>query len=227
MFHVDAQGNTVGSLGVVDDVVITEQGRIGIGTLHPQARLDIVSNTPGAIRIQDGTEGGGKMLTSKGNGITEWKIASGSWYAAITGGRVDGLTTGNDPLLLWPPFVYNAAAVYPQGLGNANFATGRITVPHTGTYRLTLTGKASNTLVNSPSYFLVDLTVWLNSNATHSFRHTLHALKNFGETEFGFMQVLTLNANDEVWIGPFRGSNDTDRGSNQYSETILQLEFVK
>ncbi len=44
-------------------------GRVGIGTATPTARLDIAGN----IKITDGTQGPGKLLTSDSNGLATWQ----------------------------------------------------------------------------------------------------------------------------------------------------------
>lgn len=46
---------------------------LGLGTLVPTRRLDIQNgNNPGAIKIVDGTQGLGKVLTSDANGVGTW-----------------------------------------------------------------------------------------------------------------------------------------------------------
>ena len=46
---------------------------VGIGTYKPVAKLDIKGPYGGAIRIADGTEGQGKVLTSDYRGVGTWK----------------------------------------------------------------------------------------------------------------------------------------------------------
>lgn len=55
-------------------VVITRDSAfLGIGTLVPTRRLEIQNgNKPGAIKIVDGTQGAGKVLTSDSNGVAIW-----------------------------------------------------------------------------------------------------------------------------------------------------------
>lgn len=50
---------------------------VGIGTSNPQAKLDLVGN----IKIKDGTQGNGKVLTSDANGVASW---SDDGYEVIT-----------------------------------------------------------------------------------------------------------------------------------------------
>ena len=65
---------TVSADQATDDVIVDAQGRIGIGHIAPEAKIDIRSDAPGAIRIQDTTEGQGKALTSDAYGTGSWGI---------------------------------------------------------------------------------------------------------------------------------------------------------
>jgi hypothetical protein len=227
MLHVDARGDTyINAADTLDDVVVTPEGRIGVGTLHPQTRLDVVSSTPGAIRIADGTQGGGKILTSDANGRATWTSTAGSWYAALTGGWITGKSSGTVEEL-WPPFTYTGAELYPPEAGSVNVADGIITVPYTGTYRISITGKAFTNLGMNNSVFLAYLTPFVNTIAQTN--PHLHVLIDFGWTDFGFMFFYLLNAGDAVRIEPIRQAAQMTNAfsANQYSDTILQIEFIK
>lgn len=50
------------------------QGNVGIGTTTPAAKLDII----GSIKITDGTQGAGKVLTSDAAGKGTWQTATSS-----------------------------------------------------------------------------------------------------------------------------------------------------
>ncbi|NOS91569.1 MAG: hypothetical protein HOP30_06580, partial [Cyclobacteriaceae bacterium] len=56
-------------------MTIKTGGNIGIGTQTPAAKLDIAGN----IKITDGTEGLGKVLTSDATGLATWQNASSGW----------------------------------------------------------------------------------------------------------------------------------------------------
>lgn len=47
-------------------------GNVGIGIAAPAAKLDIAGN----VKIDDGTQGDGKVLTSDANGLASWKSAA-------------------------------------------------------------------------------------------------------------------------------------------------------
>lgn len=78
--------------------------RVGIGTTAPSAPLEINNGTtPGALKIVDGTQGLGKVLSSDANGLATWSTTvvtafANSWTPA-TGTLVDPFTgPGGTPL---------------------------------------------------------------------------------------------------------------------------------
>lgn len=97
-FHID--GNWDNSVNAsptasqqTNDVVVTSQGNMGIGTVSPLNKLDIRSNTSGALRLVDGTQGANKILTSDANGVATWKDMSGFNDTNIY--NTNGTLTGN------------------------------------------------------------------------------------------------------------------------------------
>ncbi len=76
--HVDAKKNNA-TTGVPapadadDDFIVTNDGKVGIGILSPSTSLHIKGATPpGAIRIEDGNQGAGKLLVSNAAGVGTW-----------------------------------------------------------------------------------------------------------------------------------------------------------
>jgi hypothetical protein len=75
-------------------------GNVGIGTNVPSAKLDIAGN----VKITDGTQGLGKILTSDANGLASWQSPlsslSGSFWAmggnSVNGAQSIGTTTAYD-----------------------------------------------------------------------------------------------------------------------------------
>ncbi len=67
---------------------------VGIGTAAPGATLDII----GDIKITDGTEAAGRVLTSDANGLATWQVApgGGSLQSAYDGGNNINMTTSNN-----------------------------------------------------------------------------------------------------------------------------------
>ena len=80
LFHIDGKkdnpktnSENPNSTQVANDVVISDQGNLGIGTITPTTKLEIVSPNPGAIKIVDGTEAESKVLMSDANGVATWQ----------------------------------------------------------------------------------------------------------------------------------------------------------
>jgi len=135
IFHIDGQGNTNGNLNRADDVIITQNGHVGIGTI-PSSRLDIKSSSPGAFRLQDTSQGPGKVLSCvSADGKASWGNLPGSWSASLTGGNLPYTT-----LIGRRKIVFTGGELSSPGVGNVNVGSGRITVPYTGVYRLTISG---------------------------------------------------------------------------------------
>ena len=65
-------------------------GNVGIGTAKPVAKLDIVGN----IKIADGTQGAGKILTSDANGLASWSASAVSPFT-ISDNDIYNNNTGN------------------------------------------------------------------------------------------------------------------------------------
>lgn len=73
ILHIDAKGNTSGTTNSSDDVVIDASGNIGIGTLLPKAKVDIVKDgTMSLMRIEDGKQAANKVLVSDNSGNASW-----------------------------------------------------------------------------------------------------------------------------------------------------------
>ena len=128
----------VGDEQAADDIVVDAQGRIGLGLLAPQTKIDFLpSTTAGSLlRIQDGTEGAGKFLFSDDKGVGTWaSLASGSWYASLHNGTLLGYTAAQDVRKLDN---YAGALISPTGGGAIDPAAGSITLPVAGKYRITI-----------------------------------------------------------------------------------------
>lgn len=69
VFHVHTNSSTT------NDLVVTSDGNIGIGTLNPSAKLHIKSDSPKAFRIADGYETDGHIMKTDANGIGHWQVS--------------------------------------------------------------------------------------------------------------------------------------------------------
>ena len=77
---------TVNALGISasGNALLVPNGNVGIGTASPQTKLDVSGN----IKITDGTQGAGKVLTSDSSGLATWKdpippgTLMGEWWVS-------------------------------------------------------------------------------------------------------------------------------------------------
>jgi len=107
-FHI--YDNTVGA----QRLVIDANGNIGINNFAPVAKLDIV----GTVKIVDGTEGAGKVLTSDVDGLASWQLPTAGSIAdgSITEAKLAFDTATQDELdlkapLLNPSFTGNITTI--------------------------------------------------------------------------------------------------------------------
>lgn len=136
VFYVDPLGNTnsTGSSGYADDIVVTKDGALGIGTLNPTAHVHIDKGAAKSfIRIEDTSEGtGDKFLASDEDG-------RGSWIPAITlNGKVYRM---NSPGKTAVKCNYNVNTIVPfnlikddNGTLANNSTPGVLTIQADGTY---------------------------------------------------------------------------------------------
>lgn len=84
--YAGLQFNTRDATGYAARMTIKSSGNVGIGTENPATKLEINNGTTaGAIKIVDGTQGAGKVLTSDGVGLATWQTPSiGSTYTGST-----------------------------------------------------------------------------------------------------------------------------------------------
>ncbi|MBF0577135.1 hypothetical protein [Dysgonomonas sp. GY617] len=217
ILHIDPRGDTSGSLNVSDDVAMNKNGNIGIGTTNPLGKLEIISSTPGAIRISDTSEGSTKVLTSALTGTASWVNIIGSWNASITGGNLPYTAAIGSRKIN-----FTGGSISNSTLGNINIPNGSITVPYNGTYRLTLFGIS---LMNRGSgYFIAGFySVRRNGSAIWS-PHSLGSTLISSSPYVSYDTFTILNQNDVLTI--FSSERDINY-ANGVSNLTLFIEFVK
>jgi hypothetical protein len=107
-------------------VVPANSGQVGIGTSTPTTTLHVENPTAGALRIVDGTQASGRVLTSDVNGVATWQ-SLGTLGTAWTINGNSAITTPTVPVTYGTSVI--GAAQNFMGTTNANavvFGTNNI-----------------------------------------------------------------------------------------------------
>jgi hypothetical protein len=142
-------------------------GNVGIGTTTPTTPLHVSSATSPAFRLEDGTQGMNKILTSDANGNATWQAipATGAATSMISGWpdaiRCAYASTG-DTVFLYP-YAYGAAGTMQY---QANYGAGyyMVTFTNSGGYSTNsnlYNGTASNCIGKSIAQLTANGQTWL------------------------------------------------------------------
>ncbi len=115
----------------ITDTIYTK-GLVGIGTASPTETLEV----NGYVKIKNGYEGENKVLVSDALGKANWETIPGSWYAYLSGGSSPATVGGQVAI------DFTEASVIGHG-GTSSFVNDNITVPVSGTYKLSISGWAT------------------------------------------------------------------------------------
>lgn len=93
-------GRTAGTAGdaTSNKFVVTSDGKVGVGLTGPSTNLHVSGSSGSTLRIVDGNQGTGKVLTSDANGVASWaNITGGMPFGDCSDGNVtlDGATNYN------------------------------------------------------------------------------------------------------------------------------------
>ena len=217
LLHIDSRGDTNGSLNASDDVVVNKYGNTGVGTINPQKKLEIISSTPGAIRIADTSEGVTKVLTSSSTGAVTWVNIIGSWNASLTGGNLPYTTTTASRKIN-----FTGGTISKPGVGSINIANGSITIPYTGAYRLTLFGTS---LMNRASgYFIAGYYAVRKNTSSIWGPHSLGHTQISSSPYVSYYSFAYLSQNDVLDVYSIENSVGY---ADAVSNLTLFVEFVK
>lgn len=196
---------------------------VGIGTLTPTARLEVNNgNTPGALKIVDGTQGEGKVLTSNADGLASWSNISGQntgWSingnAGITAvnfiGTIDGqalrFKVNNRPSGIIDSALANTSIGFKSLYSNT---TGPFNTAYGARSLFSNTTGSSNTASGTNSLYLNSSG---NENTANGFQALFYNTTGSRNTANG---AATLFSNST-------GSDNTANGSNalKYNTTGL------
>ena len=216
-----------------DDVVIDASGRLGAGVLAPAAKVDSRAAAPGgALRIQDGTQGNEKVLTSDADGAAAWAPqlkmpGSRQWFAFLSTSAEAGHNSRRTNSM--HPVVGYSGSYISSSLGSANPTTGTITVPFTGRYLVTCNTWFLSRVIRR-SWGRLILYVAPGGGSTQIPRWTLSAWGGHGDdnshagTGPFFSNMLELEAGDALSL-----TLDATLNINAHASGVLffNVEFIQ
>lgn len=212
LLHIDAKRNTSGSSNTTDDVVVSSQGYLGVGTTNPASNLSI----NGTFRMNDGTQRDGYVLVSNADGIASWQRVIVNRYVVW---RLSGSQDFEDYGVskpIYDPLQATSALLRNEIVGCSESA-GVLTLP-AGRYLFSANGDQAMT-----EYGTVD--ILMDGTITHS----LLAVNSLGGGSF----IFTLTAPTKLQLNFTHIDVDTPSYSNlpfktgySYVTTIIQLENI-
>jgi hypothetical protein len=132
-----------------DRMVIDVAGRVGIGLTNPTATLHVL----GTMRIEDGTQANGKVLTSDANGNASWQTASsGGWGLTGNAGTTPGTdfigTSDNKDLVFKTSNVENMRIAATGGISYGSATSSTVFPKLSGVATMTSGGYTEYTQIN-------------------------------------------------------------------------------
>lgn len=206
-----------------ENIVITPDGNLGIGTLSPTSKFEIVSGTSATpangFKLADGSQATGRALGCiDTDGRAQWVPLRGTWFASLEGGKVDYQSS----FVATDIINFPNSSISNPAIGAVNQVTGKIRVPHTGVYVLTLTGSGHNNRVFANKSFIVTyFFVYVNGVAVWR-PHNQYDSRT-GVIDSSFIYYINLTANADISI---KLQNTSMSYANACNKVDLFVEFM-
>lgn len=214
-----SSGSTITDLQFSDDVIITNEGNLGVGTGKTDAKLNLKSDQPGAIRIVDGKERQFlSLVTINTAGDASWVFAGIPWFAFLSGGELQTTNIFSTRMLN----NYPNSVISDLTLGNVDATNGTISVPLDGRYLVTVTGYFFNSWKTSPKLYNAQPQIYVNGTIVYTFAVTGN--NRFVEGVYpNFIKELDLKNGDVIKLGVRELSYDN---SNSASQITILVELI-
>jgi len=182
---INASGNWFLDVNGATRMTVMNNGRVGIGTTVPTTSLHVAGN----VRIVDGTQAAGRVLTSDASGNASWqgpppKIAFNAGSNAVANQNVPGATLTT--------VIFGAGNNYFNDGGAYNLATNEFIPPAQGIYflstYLSISGSAGS-----------NLQVWISGPGPW-FARTIENIPNTGNT----IVHISATVNSAITPGPWK-----------------------
>ncbi|QNJ99046.1 hypothetical protein [Constantimarinum furrinae] len=184
--------NTIILGNSISDITNWNATKVGIGTNTPSEKLEVKGNVKidGILKITDGTQGNGKVLTSDANGNASWQEVSGEQkiFAEMNANSTSSLSQYNP--------INFGNTVITQGI---NTSSNGFQVVQSGVYRVTYAisvSKANGSDTNVKFYLAKG---WGSSNAVQG-SAGYGFVGNGDTTTITVTKYVQLNAYDQLYV---------------------------
>jgi len=191
--------------------------KVGIGTSNPTEKLEVKGNVKidGTLKITNGAEGAGKLLTSDENGNTNWV----SYPQLADSAYADVYATNSQTLSEWNPINFGATTVSE----NINTNTNNIQVSTAGVYRITYSISVEKTNGSDKNVRFQLAKSWNSNFISGSASYVF--VGNGDKATATLTKMVHLDTNDKVYVF-------TDTANNSNVKTIadgtyLNIELIK
>ena len=167
--------------------------RVGIGTTSPIAKLDIAGN----IKITDGTQALGKVLTSDAVGNGSWQALIPAKIAFLAGNNAVGDQIIPAGTFTDVDLTFAGSRIFNDGGGYIP-SSGKFVAPVTGVYQFN-----THLLIGGPSGANVQV---FFRDAAGKILEARSAITVSGEINFDLPVTVKLNGGSSVWIQIFTSS---------------------
>ncbi len=167
--------------------------RVGIGTTSPIAKLDIAGN----IKITDGTQAIGKVLTSDAVGNGSWQALIPAKIAFLAGNNAVGDQIIPAGTFTDVDLTFAGSRIFNDGGGYIP-SSGKFVAPVTGVYQFN-----THLLIGGPSGANVQV---FFRDAAGKILEARSAITVSGEINFDLPVTVKLNVGSSVWIQIFTSS---------------------
>ena len=211
LFSTKAPGASGNAL--TERMRVTSGGNVGINQVNPTARLDVNGN----VKITDGTQGAGKVLTSDAAGVASWQASVsqsvGISIRAFTTPLVVPTSTVT-PITQWA-FIDNE-----DGGSNYNSVTGEYTISKTGVYQV------NSSVGWPPGNTAADTRLILLRNGVTTYE-TLENGSGAGKFSFNHLAYAQkFNAGDKISISISQNSGSNQSTIGFVVENSLSIQYL-